>query len=952
MNNIPALSPIQFPRKDRCAVWVCTMIWCLLLDSATKADPIGSPIRYPVIPGTMLGIVELDGESVDAGAVLGFYQGNELRGRFELTAAQITDDQSYFNVVIQHSGQAETLTKAVLWIPQSGILYDLSLDIPMPLPASYADYDQIQTFSFSEVLFDEDIIATLSVGMIENLTIQEDQQLLIDASLLWGEVTIESSLDQLFSQGQGGLSWIQVGQQFSYQPALHFIGTEWVFVPMPASTGLVSFYAKVTVESVNDAPVVEPDTIMLNEDEVVAFTVQASDIKGDALTFGIVSYPSHGVLSGTLPTLSYQPNANYHGTDAMVVKAYDGADDSTEVTIDFNIQAVNDAPVGLGQSLVVMEDESVTFTLIGSDVDGDGLTYGIQQAPEHGTLLGQAPTMTYQPSPDYQGKDAFRFQVSDGSLDSEVVGVMITVSSVNDAPLALGQIVGTLEDESVNFLLSGLDVDGDELVFTITHQPLHGTLSGDAPNLGYQPDDNYHGEDSLAFHVSDGQFFSEEVVVSLTVEAVNDAPHIESRTVYLFEDQLTEFSVNASDVDDETINFEIVGLPDHGSLSGTGPQFTYQPEPFFAGKDAVQIMAKDPDGATHVATISLKVGSVNNAPSALPLSLVLDEDGVQSVGLSGSDPDDDPLTYLVTKQPTNGELIGTVPDLFYQPNLNFHGKDTFFYKVFDGSLNSEEVVVDISVSSINDAPVSVSGSYTLSEDHDMVIKLLGTDADRDALIFEIQQAPEHGTLLGQAPNLKYLPDRDYAGTDFFTYTIFDGQIYSQETTINLTIAAINDPPQLRGLASTLEVTAHSEKFRFEIADPETHFNELTFAYSASVEGVSYNDLIEVSRVNAGIMELTVMMPEDPPKFMDLYISVFDSNGFLVTSKHRIVFEEISPVIRIQTQGDQIVLTWDGTFQLMATEDLSKPFLPVEKAVSPYVVDMGDLMFFRFAKPEP
>ena len=287
MNNIPALSPIQFPRMDRCAVWVHTMIWCLLLVSATQADPIGSPITYPVIPGTMLGIVELDGESVDAGAVLGFYQGSELRGRFELTAAQIADGKSYFNAVIQHSGQAETLTKAVLWIPQSGILYDLSLDIPMPLPASYADYDQIQTFSFSEVLFDQDIIATLSVGMIENLTTQEDQQLLIDASLLWGEVTIERSVDQLFSQGQGGLSWIQAGQQFSYQPALHFIGTEWVFVPVPASTGLVSFYAKVTVESVNDAPVISLTNPVVTHEAGQVYAdegASATDIEDDDAT--------------------------------------------------------------------------------------------------------------------------------------------------------------------------------------------------------------------------------------------------------------------------------------------------------------------------------------------------------------------------------------------------------------------------------------------------------------------------------------------------------------------------------------------------------------------------------------------------------------------------------------------------------------------------------------------
>ena len=825
MHSIPAFNLIDLLRLNRCEAWAQTLICCLLLVSAAHADPIGSPTRYPVIPGTMLGIVQLDEEAVEAGAVLGFYQGKELRGRFELTAAQIADGKSYFNAVIQHSGQAETLTKAVLWIPQTGMLYDLNLNIAMPLAASYADYDQIQTFSFSQVLFDLDIIATLSVGITEDLTTQEDQRLLIDASLLWGELTVERPSNDLFANGLGGLSWNQEDQQLRYQPSQHFYGTEWLFVPMPASSGFVSVYAKVAVETVNDAPVIEAATVLLNEDESIALTVAASDIEGDALTFEIISHPSHGVLSGTPPFLSYHPNANYHGSDAMVIKANDGKDDSIEVTIDFIIQEVNDAPVGLGQSLLVLEDGSSAFTLTGNDVDGDRLEFVVVGLPSHGNLVGDVPNMTYVPSPDYHGEDAFQFLVSDGSLDSDVVEVMITVSSVNDAPVALGQEVATLEDEFVNFLLSGLDVDGDELVFTITRQPQHGSLSGDAPNLGYQPDDNYHGEDSLAFHVSDGQFFSEDVVVDLTVEPVNDAPRIESRTVYLFEDQLTEFSVQASDVDDENIEFEIVSLPSHGTVSGTGPQFTYQPEPFFAGQDALQIMAKDPDGATHVATISLKVGSVNNAPSALPISLVLDEDGVKSVRLSGSDPDGDLLTYVVTHQPINGKLTGTAPDFVYQPDPDFYGNDAFSYKVFDGSLNSEEVLVDIAVTSINDVPVSVKGTYALNEDHDVVIKLLGTDADGDSLTFEIQQTPEHGTLVGQAPNLKYLPDRDYAGSDFFTYSIFDGQAYSQETIISLVIAAINDPPVARSMNLQL---LEDEVAEIVLTASDTEWDALTF----------------------------------------------------------------------------------------------------------------------------
>ena len=123
---------------------------------------------------------------------------------------------------------------------QSGILYDLNLDIPMPLAASYADYDQIQTFSFSQVLFDQDIIATLSVGIVDDLIVQEDQQLLIDASLLWGELVVEPYVDDLFVNGQGGLSWNQEDQQLSYQPPKD-LRTEWVFALSQLTQGLLRF---------------------------------------------------------------------------------------------------------------------------------------------------------------------------------------------------------------------------------------------------------------------------------------------------------------------------------------------------------------------------------------------------------------------------------------------------------------------------------------------------------------------------------------------------------------------------------------------------------------------------------------------------------------------------------------------------------------------------------------
>ena len=118
--------------------------------------------------------------------------------------------------------------------------------------------------------------------------------------------------------------------------------------PVPANTGLASVYAKVTVESVNDAPVVQAATVSLYEDE-------GRHLRFRPLTWRGMPWPSRffPTLSwrafGTPPVLSYQPNVNYHGTDAMI-KANDGEDDSTETTIDFTIQSVNDAPVGIQKS--------------------------------------------------------------------------------------------------------------------------------------------------------------------------------------------------------------------------------------------------------------------------------------------------------------------------------------------------------------------------------------------------------------------------------------------------------------------------------------------------------------------------------------------------------------------------------------------------------------------------
>ena len=189
-------------------------------------------------------------------------------------------------------------------------------------------------------------------------------------------------------------------------------------------------------------------------------------VDGDSLSFTVTTQPAHGTLSGTAPNLTYTPTANYHGSDSFAFKANDGLLDSTPALVSITVTSVNDAPVATPQAVELVEDGTAAITLAGTDVDGDSLSFTVTTQPAHGTLSGTAPNLTYTPSANYHGSDSFTFTVNDGLLDSTPALVSITVTSVNDAPVATAQAVTLPEDGMTFITLAGTDVDGDRLSYT------------------------------------------------------------------------------------------------------------------------------------------------------------------------------------------------------------------------------------------------------------------------------------------------------------------------------------------------------------------------------------------------------------------------------------------------------------------------------------------------------
>jgi len=186
--------------------------------------------------------------------------------------------------------------------------------------------------------------------------------------------------------------------------------------------------------------------------------------------------------------------------------------------------ASNEPPVAYGQSVTTDEDTSVSITLSATDVDGDSLTYSIVDIPSNGTVALLDNMATYTPATNYNGADSFTFKANDGTVDSNTATVSITVTPVNDAPVASDQSTATPEDILVDVTLSATDVDGDSLTYSIVDIPSNGTVALSGNLTTYTPDENYNGADSFTFKANDGTVDSNTATVHITVIKENNLP--------------------------------------------------------------------------------------------------------------------------------------------------------------------------------------------------------------------------------------------------------------------------------------------------------------------------------------------------------------------------------------------------------------------------------------------
>ncbi|WP_102559254.1 tandem-95 repeat protein [Vibrio lentus] len=614
---------------------------------------------------------------------------------------------------------------------------------------------------------------------------------------------------------------------FTVVPSADFNGELDLTFDISDGQETISSAIDLTVRPINDAPVPEDKTFEIEEDGTLIFTdadllTGATDIEGDNLTVEGVTYDGgDGILTDNgNGTYTFAPNENFNGDVNFSFDVSDGTD-TVAANIDVSVTAVDDAPVSGDLAYSVDEDGSIRISqeqLLSqaSDVEGDDLTASSLTVGGDATVTqNDDGSFTITPDANFNGDIDISFDISDGT-NTVQASADLTVNPINDLPVPQDQQFSVEEDGTLIFtdadLLTGAtDVEGDYLtVEGVTYDGGDGILTDNGNGTyTFAPNENFNGDVNFSFDVSDG---TDTVAanIDVSVTAVDDAPVSgdlaysvdEDGSIRLSQEQLLS---QASDVegDDLTASGLTVGGDATVTQNDDG-SFTITPDENFNGD--IDISFDISDGTNTVqASADLTVNPINDLPVPQDQQFSVEEDGTliftdADLLTGATDIEGDNLTVEgVTYDGGDGILTDNGNGTYtFAPNENFNGDVNFSFDVSDGT-DTVAANIDVSVTAVDDAPVSGDLAYSVDEDGSITLtqeQLLSqaSDVDGDDLTASNLSAGDNASVVDNGDGtFTVTPDANFNGDIDLSFDISDGT-ESIVANADLTVNPVNDLP--------------------------------------------------------------------------------------------------------------------------------------------------------------
>lgn len=545
------------------------------------------------------------------------------------------------------------------------------------------------------------------------------------------------------------------------------------------------------------------------------------DPQGQSLFAVLVGLPASGDVSlASDGSFGYTPNDDFVGQDQFRYVVSNGSNVSAAATVRLNVEEPNNAEddayslfdnqvLSIAAAAGLLANDTITST--------DAVELVLETNPQLGELLLDADgAFTYTPTIS-SGTDTFTYRLVTPSFASLPATVRITITNVNEPPIANNDSYVADRDEllsvdaSLGVLANDSDPDQDALLVRTLSTTNSGTLALNSNgSFTYQPNAGFVGQDQFTYEANDPEGLSDQATVTITV---NDTLLAVADSYELFEDEVFLVSAdqgllaNDSAIAQGDLRIIVQSQPQFGQVQvDNDGSFVYQPEEEnYFGIDSFSYFLQDDVTSSTAVEVTLNINPVNDPPQALSDTYIADENVELMVAAPGvlendSDAENEELQAELIMEPEFGTLqLNTNGSFSYVPEVNFRGLDTFEYRAIDASGAESLATVQINVTQ---PPTATNDVYFVDQDSLIEISdpdqgLLVNDHDApedDELSAVLRDFPLNGMLeLNPDGTFTYIPNEGFVGIDTFSYQASDGLSESNVATVTLPVGVTSFP---------------------------------------------------------------------------------------------------------------------------------------------------------------